>query len=115
MESQLDLKDMREFLIKRRDFLLALLGNPNLLEHDNFTDLLWAVFHLTEELNHRTDLNEIPDADRAHLVGDMKRVHVQLISEWLDYMKHLKRDYPYLFSLAIRTNPLDKNASPTIT
>jgi len=31
--------------------LLGLLGNPNLLEHDSFTDLLWAVFHLMEELS----------------------------------------------------------------
>ncbi|MBA7569274.1 hypothetical protein ES708_11013 [subsurface metagenome] len=33
------------------------------------------------------------------------------ISEWLDYMKHLKNNYPYLFSLAMRTNPFDANAS----
>jgi len=26
-------------------------------------------------------------------------------------MEHLKNNYPYLFSLAMRTNPLDKNAS----
>jgi hypothetical protein len=26
-------------------------------------------------------------------------------------MKHLKADYPYLFSLAVRTNPFDANAS----
>jgi len=25
-------------------------------------------------------------------------------------MHHLKRNYPYLFSLAIRTNPFDPNA-----
>jgi hypothetical protein len=34
-----------------------------------------------------------------------------LIMQWLDYMKHLKHDYPYLFSLAMRTNPFDANAS----
>jgi len=26
-------------------------------------------------------------------------------------MKHLKTNYPYLFSLAVRTNPFDTNAS----
>jgi hypothetical protein len=26
-------------------------------------------------------------------------------------MEHLKNDYPYLFSLAVRTNPFDPNAS----
>jgi len=26
-------------------------------------------------------------------------------------MEHLKNEYPYLFSLAVRTNPFDPNAS----
>jgi len=29
----------------------------------------------------------------------------------LAYMKHLKKEYPYLFSLAVRTNPFDPGAS----
>jgi hypothetical protein len=37
-------------LLSKRDFLVALMENPNLLEHESFTDLLWAVFHLVEEL-----------------------------------------------------------------
>jgi len=41
----------------------------------------------------------------------MKRAYHLLILEWLDYMKHLKTNYPYLFSLAVRTNPFDTNAS----
>jgi len=82
-----------------------------LLEHESFTDLLWAVFHLTEELACRTNVKQLPDTDYAHLSGDIKRAYVLLISEWLAYMKHLKADYPYLFSLAVRTNPFDPNAS----
>src|SRR6266545_2947454 len=39
---------LKEFLIEKRRFMLSLLANPNLLEHDEFTDLLWAVLHLTE-------------------------------------------------------------------
>ena len=71
----------------------------------NFTDLLWAVTHLTEELSHRKDLKTLPNADYEHLSGDIKRAYIMLITEWLAYMKHLKESYPYLFSLAVRTNP----------
>lgn len=106
-----DLEKLRDFLIGKRDFLLGLLENPNLLEHDTFTNLLWAVFHLTEELANRTDLKDLPDTDYEHLEGDIKRAYGLLISEWLAYMRHLKKDYPYLFSLAIRTNPFDPDAS----
>lgn len=108
------LENLRDFLIEKRDFLLTLLENPNLLEHESFTDLLWAVFHLAEELAHRTDLRKLPDTDYEHLAGDMRRAYKLLISGWLDYMKHLKTDYPYLFSLALRTNPFDRNASPEV-
>jgi hypothetical protein len=44
----------------------------------------------------------------------MRRSYILLISEWLDYMRHLKENYPYLFSFAMRTNPFDPDASPEI-
>jgi len=106
-----DLENIRNFLKEKRQFLLNLLGNPNLLEHESFTNLLWAVFHLTEELTLRKNLNGLPETDYQHLAGDMKRAYLLLIIEWLYYMKHLKTNYPYLFSLAVRTNPFDTNAS----
>jgi len=106
-----DLKNIRNFLKEKRQFLLNLLENPNLLEHESFTNLLWAVFHLTEELTLRGSLNGLQKTDCKHLAGDMKRAYHLLILEWLDYMKHLKVNYPYLFSLAVRTNPFDANAS----
>ena len=106
-----DLKGLQEFLISKRDFLLGLLENPNLLEHDEFTELLWAVFHLAEELSHRTTIEGLPNTDYNHLSGDIRRAHRLLVREWLSHMEHLKSDYPYLFSLAVRTNPFDPNAS----
>jgi hypothetical protein len=35
--------------------------------------------------------------------------------EWLDYMRYLKKDYPYLFSLALRLNPFDEDALVAVT
>jgi hypothetical protein len=103
-------EELRRLLLARRDFLLRLLENPNLLEHDTFTDTLWAVFHLTDELAHREDLKTLPEADVRHLSSDIDRAYKCVIAEWLAYMKHLKRSYPYLFSLAVRTNPFDPAA-----
>jgi len=110
-----NLEDLKSFLIGKRSFLLGLLENPNLLEHESFTELLWAVFHLTEETACRVDLKQLPDTDCQHLSGDIKRVYGLLIAEWLAYMKHLRDSYPYLFSLAARMNPFDPNASPIVT
>lgn len=105
-----DLEALRNFLVSRRQFMLGLLENPNLLEHDDFTELLWAVFHLVEELEYRSDLSTLPDADLDHLSGDIKRAYNHLLTQWLLYIHHLKNDYPYLYSLAVRTNPLNPTA-----
>ncbi len=110
-----DLQGLTNFIVEKRTFLLRLLENPNLLEHESFTELLWAVFHLAEELSHRTTIKDLPETDYIHLSGDIKRVYQLLVREWLSHMEHLKGNYPYLFSLAVRTNPFDPNASPEVT
>lgn len=109
-----NLSELKVFLNGKRDFLLRLLENPNLLEHETFTDLLWSVFHLAEELASRSSLTGLHNADYNHITGDIKRAYTLLLTEWLTYMNHLKTDYPYLYSLAVRTNPFDPDASPEI-
>ncbi len=109
-----DLEILRSFFLGKRDFLVSLMENPNLLEHESFTDLLWAVFHLLEELAVREDVGHLHDADIRHIIGDINRAYELLLVEWLAYLAHLKSDYPYLFSLALRMNPFDPNASPGI-
>jgi signal transduction histidine kinase len=108
------LEKLRDILVTKRTFLVNLLENPNLLEHDSFTDTLWAVFHLAEELSKRDNFTKLPQTDLEHLAKDVKRSYQNLIGEWIDYIEHLKESYPYLFSLAIRTNPFDKFASVVI-
>ena len=99
----------------QRQFLLMLLGNPNLLEHEPLSDMLWAVFHLLEELERRDDLHDLPKSDIDHLAGDTQRVYNRLVVEWIRYMKNLKQDYPYLFSLEMRINPFDENRSVIVS
>jgi hypothetical protein len=111
---KVDLEVLRSFLDGKRDFLLRLLENPNLLEHESFTELLRAVFHLAEEFAAREDVRRLPDTDCEHLCGDINRAYILLVHQWLDYMKYLKDNYPYLFSLAMRTNPFDQDASPIV-
>ncbi|MGD9116568.1 MAG: hypothetical protein PVJ61_05250 [Dehalococcoidia bacterium] len=107
-----DLKALKKFLASKRGFVLTLLENPNLLEHDRFTDLLWAVTHLDEELEARAALDKLPAADLEHLAVDIQRMYDHLASEWLDYVEHLKTNYPFLFSLILRTHPFQAEPSP---
>jgi voltage-gated potassium channel len=110
----IDLEALKDFICDKRDFLVRLLENPILLEHQSFTDLLLAVFHFMEELAYRDDVKTIPKSDRNHLTNDINRAYQLLTNEWLDYMRHLKSNYPFLFHLAMRTNPFDRSASITV-
>jgi len=101
--AELEAIDM--MLLECRPNLLSLLENPALLEHETFTELLMAVFHLAEELRLRYDFMTLTDTDRDHLVGDVKRAYVQLAIEWLGYINHMRVHYPYLHSLCVRNNP----------
>jgi len=71
----MDLAALREILLRNEDFLLRILENPVMLEHESFTDVLIAVFHLNEELKNRNDLQSLPEPDLLHLKGDIKRAY----------------------------------------
>ncbi|MDP3396933.1 MAG: ion channel [Methanoregula sp.] len=105
------IEDLYHFLMDHKAFLLSMLHNPRLLEHDSFTPLIQALYHLTDEMMARERLTNLPPADYAHLSGDFNRVYRLLVIEWLGHMQFLRHDYPFLFSLAMRQNPFDKNAS----
>jgi hypothetical protein len=110
----IDLEELRAFLIEKRTFLLALLENPNLLEHESFTNLLWATFHLAEELEARAAIDGLPDTDIEHLAGDIKRLYGHLAAEWVAYTEHLQANYPFLFSLVTRTHPFQEHPSAIV-
>ena len=93
---RVDLAEVKDFLAARRMFLLRLLENPNLLEHEAFTALLRAVLHVAEELGYRPSLEGLPEADLKHLAGDLRRAYVILVRQWLAYLRFIRRAYPYL-------------------
>jgi hypothetical protein len=50
-----------------------------------------------------------------HINGDIKRAFWFVSRECVFYMKqHLKHDYPYLFSLAVRLNPMLEHPDPLV-
>jgi hypothetical protein len=111
---QVDLEELRGFLAGREDFLLRLIENPALFEHEGFSDLILALDHLFEELKARGAFTGLPPSDLAHLAGDLQRVYSRLVPEWVAYMEYLQAHYPYLFSLAMRSNPFDPSASAIV-
>lgn len=107
--------ELQQFLLEKRGFLIGLLENQNLMEKDDFSNLIQGIFHLDEELENRDFETSIPESDYEHLINDVNRVYSSLIYEWIIYLQYLKINYPYMFSLAVRTNPFDEKADIHIT
>ncbi len=82
------------FLDDNTSTVLTIASNPNLLEHEKFTDLLWSVLHLREELYSRKD-EEISHADQLHIVNDAQRVFDLYLENWNEYSEYTKAEYPY--------------------
>ncbi len=99
------LEELALILNKNKAYMLDMLGNDNLLEHDSFTDMLWAVFHVGDELQSRGNFNELDQDDLDHLSNDIFRAYMAMTLEWIDYINYLHDEYPFLHSLAIRKNP----------
>ena len=67
-----------------------------------------------EELAARPALDGLPPSDLKHLEGDVQRVYGALAAEWLRYGRHLQRAYPYIFSVIVRTHPLQDHPSAIV-
>ena len=110
----LELEPLREYLREKGNMLVRQLENQDLIENETFSELLWAIVHLRDELVARTSLEDLPETDLAHIIVDIHRAYSQLTRQWLDYMLYLKNRYPFLFSLALRTNPFVENPSAIV-
>lgn len=106
---QQKLPDLAILFIEKKSQILRLFENPSLLEHDRFTDMLWALYHVHDELRSRDDLLVLPASDVLHLAKDIQRAVQLLLIEWLASMCQLKVRYPYLYSLAVRKCPLGES------
>jgi NADH:ubiquinone oxidoreductase subunit K len=113
--SRLDLDMLYRYLKEKGDLLIRQLENVDLIENETYVQLLWAVVHLRDELAARPTFFNLPETDVAHIVIDVQRAYTLLVNQWLDYMLFLKNRYPFLFSLASRTNPFVEKPIATIT
>jgi hypothetical protein len=102
-----DFAFLKAFVIDKKEFLLLITQNPNLFEHELFTNVILSVFHLYEELSKQVDVESICSEDANHIRDDIERAYLLLITQWIKYLSHLKESYPYLFSLELRSNPFN--------
>ncbi|GAA0730502.1 hypothetical protein GCM10008905_31890 [Clostridium malenominatum] len=101
---KINIEELYKILCENKSFIISLLGNENLHENESFSELLMAIIHLTDEIGFRKDKG-ITSEDLEHLQGDVARVYKAITLQWVGYLKHLKNNYPYLYSSATSFNP----------
>lgn len=109
-----NLEELKSILVDKRSSMIGMLQNSNLLEHDSFTNMLWAVFHVADELQHRESLDNLPREDLDHLSKDILRAYTMIVLEWIDYIRYLKEDYPYLYNLELRKDQAEREKAGMI-
>ncbi|GIQ83282.1 hypothetical protein KIPB_004579 [Kipferlia bialata] len=96
------LNQMRRLLAEHSHQIEAPLRNPNMTEHEEFTDMLLALHHLKEELKAKASFS---DEELAVVSQHCSRVYRMLAEQWVLHLRHIQTEYPYMFDYAIRTSP----------
>ena len=100
----IDFNRLYNNLYEQKQLLISMISNPALTEHQSFSDTILATFHLLDELSSR-DFNLLEKKDHDHLKIDIERAYKGLANDWVIYMEHLSKEYPFLYSKALTSNP----------
>lgn len=100
-----DIEDIYINLNDNKEILFRFIENPYLDEHDIFTDLLQAAVHLHSEIKLRKSKGDLRNEDISHLNSDILRLYKYLTKEWIVYMKYIEKEYPFLYSFALKNIP----------
>lgn len=108
----LDIEKVSKILNDKKDFIISIITNPTLMEHESFSDMAISLFHLRDELQDRYFKMEYECGcyDRQHLAKDIKVSYRLMVNGWVMYMKHLKEEYPQLFVKEMINNPFDNRS-----
>ncbi len=108
---KINLYALKKYLAEKKEFVVNLLDNPMLIEHETFTELLWNLLHLTEELKIRLSFEDMNQENYISLEEDIRRVYYLLTYEWLNYVNYLYEAYPRIFLFEARTNPFKPHST----
>ena len=107
---KINLYELRKFLLNNKEFAISLLDNPAIIEHEAFTELLWNVLHVTDELRRIPSFENIDREDYLDIKGDLEKLYKLLIYEWIRYVQYLRIRHHHIFVYEAKTNPLIPHA-----
>ncbi|MGN1023867.1 MAG: hypothetical protein ACI4OJ_10230 [Lachnospiraceae bacterium] len=91
---------VRSLLEESRTELLILGSNPDLMEAECFTQLLWGIFHLLDEYRLRGNWQDLKADDISHLEEDFARVLRLILVNNIDNAVYLRTHFPNFYGTA---------------
>lgn len=80
-------------MFSKKEFMLRIIENSTLLAHEQFAELMIALFHLEEQLFSRLSVSRLTLDDREHINIDIAKVYRALLKEWISqiYLTRMQR------------------------
>ncbi len=101
-------ENMRHLIMEHQFGLLVISSNPALLDHEEFTDMLWGVFHLMDEFRLRGEFKNLSTADIAHMENDFSEVLRLTLVNWKANIEYMRLNYPNFYNTAKEKSTLNK-------
>ncbi len=96
-------KKIEKMITESRDLLLIFSSNPLLIDHADFTKMLWALFHLVDEFRLRGPYESLSVADMGHIESDFAEILKLVLINWSRNRLFTKKQYPNYFNSSVGT------------
>ena len=88
-------------MMEKKQDLITLSGNNNLMDQDDFTQLLGGLFHLLDEFSLRGSFEELSESDISHMNDDFARVLILLGTNLAASAEFQRKHFPDFYQKAI--------------
>ncbi len=87
-------------IMDKQTGLLVISANPLLLEHEDFTNMLWGIFHLMDEFRLRGEYHQLSKSDISHFESDFSNLFHDILINWVSNVEYMKAEYPNYYNVA---------------
>lgn len=99
----------RTFLQEKQRDLMILTGNNDLMDQDDFTQMLGGLFHLLDEFRLRGTYDDLSEQDLTHMNEDFAKVFVLLGINSAANAEFQQMNFPDFYQTIIKKNQTNNN------
>ncbi len=91
---------VRKLLGEQQQTMLTLATSSMIHEHENFTEMLWGLFHVQDEFRLRGAYSDLSEQDISHMNTDFEEIFKLMLMNWIGNVRYLRKTYPGFYKVA---------------